>query len=291
MKIIFRLSVALISSAVLLSACQKEVSVETGGGGGNNGGGGGGNNGGGNYNASCNNTVMKIKRMQATFDTEDFIAAEWNADGTIHSIDMHEPLTDQTKATYIYANGKITQAVLEDNVNVPYTVYDTVIFRYNAEGKVDSMYRKNSDGPSIKLDYNSGKLVKYTWYTSGNNRAFYWTIQTDAKDNIVKAEVFSENGQAYVKEATYTYTRDDRKNPFVGLAPYMMYLDDDYGIFRFWGPNNFTDQRYQDYTGTGIDITAGNKFTYNNNCYPSASQSTIYGQPVLPGDDFVYTYY
>jgi hypothetical protein len=291
MKIVLRLSVVLISTAVLLSACQKEVSVETGGGGGNNGGGGGGNNGGNNYNASCNNTVMKIKRMQATFDTEDFIAAEWNADGTIHSIDMHEPFTEQTKATYIYSGGKITQAVLEDNVNVPYTAYDTVIFRYNVEGKVDSMYRKNSSGFGIKLSYTNGKLVRYTRYDDNNTIMFYWTVTTDAKDNVVKADEFSPSNATYAKESTYTYTRDDRKNPLAGLAPYMMHLDDDYAVFRHWGPNNYTDQRYQDFSGTGIDLTTGNKFTYNNNCYPSAYQNTIYGQPVLTGDDFVYTYY
>ena len=71
----------------------------------------------------------------------------------------------------------------------------------------------------------------------------------------------------------------------------MMYLDDDYNIFWYWGPNNYTDQRFQDFSGTGIDLTSGFKFKYNNNCYPASSQNTIMGQVLFTDDDFTFTYY
>ena len=281
MQLLSRITLLLVSVLLFLSSCQKEGSFESPNGG----------NGGGTNNGSCNNTVMKIKKRQATFDANHYVEATWNTDGTIHSINLNESLTEYLTATFVYANGKIKEAILTDNTNNN-QVYDTAVFRYNTAGKVDSMYLKNDDWFDIKLDYSNGKLVKYTRYASGGV-LFYWTIVTDANDNIVKAEEFYDDGSGggFKKESTYTYTRDDRKNPFAGFAPYMMYLDDDYGIFRFWGANNFVDQRYQDLTGSGIDLTTGNKYKYNNNCYPASSQNTILGQVLFTDDDFTFTYY
>lgn len=288
MKLLARITLLLVPTLIFLSSCQKEGSFEdpNGGSGGN-----GGGNGGGTNNGPCNNTVMKIKKRQATFDANHFVEATWNTDGTIHSINLNESFTEYRTATFVYANGKIKEAILTDNRNNN-QVYDTAVFRYNAAGKVDSMYLKNDDWFDIKLDYNNGKLVKYSRYASGGV-LFYWTIVTDANDNIVKAEEYYDDGSGggFKKESTYTYTRDDRKDPFAGLAPYMMYLDDDYGIFRFWGANNYIDQRYVDHTGSGIDLTTGNKFKYNNNCYPASSQNTILGQVLFTDDDFTFTYY
>ncbi len=95
----------------------------------------------------------------------------------------------------------------------------------------------------------------------------------------------------YTKESTLTFTRDDRKNPLESFAPYLFYLDDEYQVFWYWGPNNFTDQRFVDHTGSGIDLTTGYKFKYNANCYPSSSQNTIFIAALFADDDFTYTYY
>ena len=238
---------------------------------------------------NCNNTVMKLKKWQATFDADHYIETAWNGDGTIQSIKVNVPLSEYRTAKFIYANGRIKEAVLyESGTN---TVYDTAVYRYNAAGKVDSMYLKNDDWFDISLKYNSSnKLIKYTRYASGDVM-FYWNIVTDANDNVTKAEEFWNNGTSFDKETTYTFTRDTKKNPLSGLAPYMMYLDDDYQSFWYWGPNNYTDQRYQDHTGTGIDLTTGYKFKYNTSCYPISSQNTIMGQTLFTDDDFLYTYY
>ena len=232
---------------------------------------------------------MKLKRWQATFDTDHYIETAWNGDGTIQSIKVNVPLSDYRTAKFIYANGRIKEAVIyESGTN---TIYDTAVYRYNAAGKVDSMYLKNDDWFDISLKYNSSnKLIKYTRYASGDVM-FYWNIVTDANDNVIKAEEFWNNGTSFDKETTYTFTRDTKKNPLAGLAPYMVYLDDDYQSFWYWGPNNYTDQRYQDHTGTGIDLTTGYKFKYNTSCYPISSQNTISGQVIFTDDDFLYTYY
>jgi hypothetical protein len=71
----------------------------------------------------------------------------------------------------------------------------------------------------------------------------------------------------------------------------MLYLDDEYKIFRDWGTNNYTEQRFQDLTGTGVDILTGLKFKYNDNCYPATTQQTLGGQVFFTDDDFLFTYY
>ena len=277
----------LLPVVFILFSCQKEITDDPGGTTG--GSGGGGNTGGGSATPNCNNTVMKLKKWQATFDADHYIETAWNGDGTIQSIKVNVPLSEYRTAKFIYANGRIKEAVLyESGTN---TVYDTAVYRYNAAGKVDSMYLKNDDWFDISLKYNSSnKLIKYTRYASGDVM-FYWNIVTDAHDNVTKAEEFWNNGTSFDKETTYTFTRDTKKNPLSGLAPYMMYLDDDYQSFWYWGPNNYTDQRYQDHTGTGIDLTTGYKFKYNTSCYPISSQNTIMGQTLFTDDDFLYTYY
>lgn len=283
----FKLILFFLLSLVYLTSCQKELTDDSTGG--NNGGGGGGTGGGsGNYNSSCNNITMKIKRWQALFDDSDYIAATWNGDGTIHSVKYNVPLSEYRTATYVFQTGRITQAILYDNMNNQ--LYDTAIFHYNAAGLVDSMYIKNDNWFDISLGYANGKINKYTRYANGGVM-FYWDIETDAKGNITKATEWWNDPGGFTKQSVETYTRDDRKNPFKDIAPYMFYLNDDYEIFRAWGPNNYTDERFQDFTGTGIDLTTGYKYKYNNNCYPNTSQQTIYGQTLFPDDDFQFTYY
>lgn len=167
---------------------------------------------------------------------------------------------------------------------------DTAVFHYNSEGKVDSMYLKNDDYFNIKLTYTGGKLTKWTRYT-GTDAFFYWNIETGAKGNIAKAEEWEQGASGFEKTATYTYTRDDRKNPFETMAPYMFYLDDDYAIFRFWGSNDYTDQRYVDPNGSGIGLTTGYKFKYDSNCYPVTAQMTLPGTVIFADDDYRFTYY
>jgi hypothetical protein len=273
----------LLALIIFFSSCQKEIdgsvdpnSPGTGGGGSNN------------STPGCNSTIMKLKKWQSTSNTLEYIENTWNTDGTIKSIKMNVPLSEYRTANYVYANGKITEAILFDNQTN--SLYDTVVFHYNAAGKVDSMYLKNDDWFDIALKYNSSnKLVKYTRYAAGDVM-FYWDIVTDANDNITSAVEYWNGTAGFEKQSTYTFTRDAKKNPFAGLAPYMMYLDDDYGIFRYWGPNNYDDQRYQDHTGSGTDLRTGYKFTYNSSCYPISAQNTIMGQVFFPGEDYTFTY-
>ncbi|MDB5253092.1 MAG: hypothetical protein JWP27_2261 [Flaviaesturariibacter sp.] len=292
----------LLCPLLIFSSCSKEKSLETGAtsgtggsggsggsGGGTGGGGTGGGTGGGGTNASCNATLMKIKRVQATFAAEDFLDAEWNADGTVKNIKMHQQLSEFRTAEYVYANNRISEAILFENLNSNQLI-DTVVFHYSADGKVDSMYRKNDDWFNIKLTYTGGKLTKWTRYV-GTDIFWYWDIETDANGNLVKAVEWQNSATGFTKESTYTYSRDDRKNPFAGLAPYMFYLDDDYAIFRHWGANNYVDQRYIDHSGTGIDLTTGLKYKYNGNCYPASAENTIMGSVFIPGDSFIYTYF
>lgn len=282
MRILLKLSLILCTSVLVFVSCQKEVSTE-------NGNGNGGGTGGGGTNGSCNSTVMRLNKMQSTSD-DTHVQATWNSNGTIHSIKFHQLLIDDVTATYIYSNGKITEAVMTNNDDG--SLIDTAEFRYNAQGKVDSFWRKNDVGFGVKLTYSNGKLIKYTRYgdTPGSIME-YWDIVTDANDNIVKAEEFWNESTGFTKQTTYTYTRDTRKNPLAGLAPYMLHMITIEPIFWYWGPNNFTDQRYIDYTGSGTDLTSGFKYKYNNNCYPSSSQVTIYGQVVFTDDDYTFTYY
>lgn len=276
------LSIFLLSALVAFSSCSKEKSVDTTDGTGTNPGPGG-------PNGNCNNTVQKIKRVQFTAQTDSYVEAAWNTDGTIKSIKINEMLTEYRTINLIYAAGKITEGQLVSNITGD--VYDTVIYRYDAAGRVDSMHLKNNDGFGIRLRYNNDKLVKLEQYYTSSDISYYWNLQTDGNNNITGGEEFWNDGGTFKKESTYTYKRDDRKNPFKDLAPYMLYLDDADGIFRYWGNNNYTDQRWQDHAGTGTDLTTGLKYTYNTNCYPESSLNTIMGFPVFTDPDYLYTYY
>jgi hypothetical protein len=270
MKPLYKLLALFVFSAFILSACQKEGSGEAGG--------------------DCNNTVMRLKKWQATFDDSDYVEATWNGDGTINTLKLNVPLSEYRTAKFVYAGGRVKETILYYNSSGD--VVDTVVYRYNNDGKVDSMYMKNDDGFSRKLTWTNGKLTKLTRYNNGpGNILYYFDIVTDANGNITKADEYWEDGASFKKISTFTYTRDTKKNPFTDLAPYMMFLNDEYEIFWFWGPNNMTDQRYQDFDGTGIDMISGYKFKYNGNCYPNSAQNTIMGQPVFQDDDFIFTYY
>jgi hypothetical protein len=270
MKPLYKALVAVIPAMLLFYSCSKE----------------GSNDGGGDCNSS---TVMRLKKWVATYDPEHYIEATWNGDGTINTLKVNVPLSYYSTAKFFYASGKIKEAVLYDNSGN--TAYDTVVFRYNGEGKVDSLYRKVSSGFGLRLTYANGKLTKITRHDGPASIMYYYDVVMDASGNITKAEEYWNEGSSFEKQSTFTFTRDTKKNPLADLGPALMYLNDEYEAFWYWGPNNMTDQRYQDHTGTGADVTSGYKFKYNNNCYPSSAQNTIMGQPVFQDDDFTFTYY
>lgn len=270
--------------AATIFSCAKESSLETGNPPTQPGGGGGGGN-----PTACNTTVMKLKKMQARFQAADSIAVGWTAGGQVDKIVMSLTLSDYLTAHYIYENNRIKEAVLRDHMNGN-AILDTVVFRYNTAGKVDSMYRKGGGfDRSLKYDA-TGKLVRINRHDP-TGIMYYWTIVQDAKGNITKAEEFWENGSGgFDKSASYLFSRDTKKNPFDGMAVYMLDLDDEYSIFSLWGGNNHVDQTYTDPT-LGFTLVTGMKYVYNNNCYPTTAQNTIAGQVLFPNDidwDFVY---
>lgn len=272
------LSVLFLSSLVILCSCQKEVSVDTSTDPDN-----------GTGNGNCNNTDMKIKRIQNTSDNNSYVAATWNTDGTIKSITINEFFTELLTVNYIYAGGKIIEGQLVENQTGD--IYDTVVYRYDAAGRVDSLHLKNRSG-GIRLTYSNNRLVKLTEYNDATDIAYYFDVRMDDNSNVTAADEYMPLSGVVTNVSTFTYKREDRKNPFRNLAPYMLYLDDAYAIFRYWGNNNYTDQHYVDLGfGTGSDITSGLKYKYNSNCYPESSQTTILGMPVFPDPDFLYTYY
>ena len=168
-------SLLICLSVLTLSSCQPEIGDDSTNNNNNN------NNGSGNYNSSCNNTVMKLKKWEATFDTSHYMSATWNANNTINSFKMNVPLSDYRTVNFIYQNNRIHQAVILENFGN--TVYDTAQFHYNSDGKVDSMYLLNDDYFNMKLTYTGGKLSKWSRY-SGTQLFFYWDVQTDAKELI-----------------------------------------------------------------------------------------------------------
>lgn len=243
--------------------------------------------------SNCNSVEMKLKKIQATSDERFYLSAEWNSDNTVKMLELNDMLAPGLNASYVYENGKIKEAVLRyiDETDID----DTCIYHYNTEGKVDSIYLKDDKtryGGNIKLSYTGGKLTKLIGY-SGTEPKFYWDITTDGNQNITKAVEYHKSETGYTKENTFTYTRDGKKNPLKNLAVYMLCLDDPYVIFRYWGDNNYTDQRYEGHTDPVVDLTTGSKFKYNENCYPKSSVNTISGVPLMIDDqgDWLYTYY
>jgi hypothetical protein len=269
MKPLFRFLVPVLIFSFVLYACSKENSSS-------------------NNNGDCNNTVMRFQRIQATFDDSDYIAATWNGDGTMNTLRINVPLSFYRNAKFIYEGGRVSKVVLYTNTG---DFIDTVICRYNAEGKVDSMHLKNDDHFAYRLSYTSGKISTVTRIDGSDGIQYYFNVTTDDNGNIIKSDEYDKDAATYTKESTYTWKRDTRKNPLADVAPFLLYLNDEYEAFWYWGPNNDIEQRYQDFTGTGIDIITGHKFVYNNNCYPESYQNTIMGQVIVEGPDFIYTYY
>ena len=267
---------------ICLLSCQKELSVETPGGL-------GGSPDDQGYTGECNDTKMKLKRFQDVDNPDYYIEVTWNNDGSVNSVEMHTFLSEYRTATYIYENNRISQAVLSDPDNND-QIYDTAIFRYNAEGLVDSMYLKNDNNFNIKLDYTAGKLVKYTGYTD-TEALYYLDVNTDAAGNVIKSVEYFKETSGFELVNTHLLTRDTRKNPLAAIAPYMMYLDDAYNIFWYWGPNNFVDQTFKSHTMNIEDVISGHRYKYNSNCYPVSSQATISGFVLFDEPHWLYTYY
>jgi hypothetical protein len=239
--------------------------------------------------SGCNAVVQQLNHFQSTSDPNDYLAATWNSDATVSSLKMFEAYSFTLSISFTYSGGRISAGAIKNSSDV---FLDSAIFHYNATGKVDSMYTKTGWGRGIAITYTSGSITKISWY-NGTSLAWYWNIVSDAAGNITAGDAYEwDSGtSAFVRTAHYDYTRDDKKNPLAGLSAYMLYLDDDYAIYRTWGPNNNVNQHYVDYSGGGFNITTGYSYTYNSNCYPTGAKNTINGVPIFATDDYTFTYY
>lgn len=237
----------------------------------------------------CNTVVQQLQRFQSASDPNDYFEATWNSDNTISGMKMYEQLSNILNITFTYSGGRISAGAIKNSSDV---FLDSAIFHYNGAGQVDSMYTKAHWQRGISITYTGGVVSKISWY-NGTSLAWYWNITSDASGNITAGDEYEwDSGTStFVRTTRYEYTRDSKKSPFAGLSPYMLYLDDDYAIYRTWGPNNNVNQRWIDYSGGGFDITSGYLYTYNGNCYPTGARTTINGVPVFSTDDYTFTYY
>jgi hypothetical protein len=225
--------------------------------------------------------------MQAPGDPDDYIEAEWDTDGKIKTIKNAHSL-HKSRTTYEYQNGRITRAVLHNLNGNDQT--GSIIYQYNPDGRVILMYDEADEDDNSRFEYANGKLKKVTRYVDGSIDT-YWDVQTDENNNIVKAEEWLNEESDFTKQATYTFTRDTRKNPFKDLAVYMMHFDDASLIFNFWGANNFTNEVVKTYGFFAMEATAGFKYKYDASCHPVSSQQTLSGVVSVLTDSYQYTYY
>lgn len=229
----------------------------------------------------------KLKRIQNAFNDTEFIETEWHSDGRIKGITMTELLSRGLRLSFIYTGTVLTGAnVYEAGYN---NVHATVSYHYNSTGQLDSI--GGTERGRFKLIYNGDKLVRIKEYIRSSPYRTH-DIEMDDKGNITKAVDHYNGENGLEKESTHSYVRDKKVNPLAGLAPYMLTLDDVYAISRHWGPNNYTEQIYEDHTDWLIRVSTGAKINYDNNCYPTSSTSLVEGQVFIDDTpDTIYSYY
>lgn len=239
-------------------------------------------------NGVCNKVMQHIVKWQNLVIADEYLAVNYDGSGRLNNIKMNLSLSEYRNSTFEYDNnGRIKQAIVRDNRIG--NIVDTIVYRYNAAGKVDSMYMKQDNGWHYILSYDgNGNVVKFS-LSSGTTTEHYWDLTYD-NGNIKRAVLYNRNSNGtYAKETTLDYTYDDRKNPFQTIAMYMFYLDDEDRILRVSGPNNFINETYTRQS-SGNTGTSGYKYKYNVNCYPETNQVTLSGQPVSSNPSFAYTY-
>ena len=242
----------------------------------------------------CNSVVSKLKKYYSvnTSTPFDTLSVTYNSNGTVNQVFNHLQGNLPQGFSFRYANGKISQAILTSlSTN---TITDTVDYFYNSSNLLDSLsLRKTTNSyANVKFVYSGSTLVKVKGYSRAIP-TFYWDIVADANGNITRAEQYWTSSTGWQKESLYEFTRDDRKNPFNPFAIYLLGsgYDEAYHYFRLMGSNNYTNQTYTDYTGSGLVLTTGFQYKLNSDCYPTASTATIDGQVLFAGDDFRFSYY
>jgi len=269
------------TAMTLLIACSKETSIDTGGNGGPGGGGGGGNN-------NCTGTAQKLKEFKYLHDTSEYIRISYNTQGKVSSIRYKMLLSEYLIHNFIYENNRIAKSVLQDMQTD--NIIDTVVYLYDANGRVDSTYCIRNYRNSMKYTWDaSGRLKKITSYNEFGEVHYYADLTLDARGNIIRTDDYlNDSNGGFEKLSKYDMTRDDKNNPFAELAIYMFYLDDEQDIFQLYGPNNFVDETFFHYSNSATGTT-GFKYKYNN-CYPTKAAVTFMGVPILNEDAYEFVY-
>ena len=116
----------------------------------------------------------------------------------------------------------------------------TQTFEYDGNGRVARTKNLNEAGfvaSEWSYDYDAaGRIVRQnSFFNSTNQKGRYDTFAYDARGNITKTESFAADGTLTNQ---YTYTYDDRPNPFRGV-----YLGIQAAMFR--SPNNIVREKYE----------------------------------------------
>jgi hypothetical protein len=172
------------------------------------------------------------------------------------------------------ANGKIAYFLFKDAENAPTGEYDSIVYRYNAAGKVAGLlgFERNANS-NIAEPY---ILIEFTY--SGNN--------------MTKSEQYDLNGSlsARTLELTSTFTYD--KNPGVRAVQ-----DDEAFIFMSINPipgsdlsaNNIVKQVDEYPNDPDENETTEYKYVYNADGRPASADVTI-TKPSLPASKGTFTF-
>ena len=211
-----------------------------------------------------------VKKMILTSTDEDddsywnnTINFSYNGTKLTQSIDE-----DGYKSVYTYTGYLITKIEYFDG-----STLDTQdLFSYNSNGKLIE-YRdldvSNDNEWKFTYTYNSNGTVSVNRYTGtiGNTSTTPSTTEVYTFTNGELTSIDAGSG------SVYSYTYDDKNNPFKNVTGYQELLNpdfaDDYQIV-FGRNNNFLSRTYS--LDSNLDINAS--YTYNNDNYLISSQNT-----------------
>lgn len=238
-------------------------------------------------NINCNDTKQQLVKRTGP-QPGDSLVVNYHSNGNLNSINIYSELRKPMGIVLIYENGKPIGGALRDP-DGDFSI-DTVKFRYDDAGRIDSMYLLYDNSVDRRFEYNkNGQLSKLIRYSKGEI-AYYYEIQNNAFGDIERFTYWANGPNGIQKQNEASMEWDDRKNPFASLGIFMYYLESEEQIFQLTGPHNFKNMARQKTITPDQSLSEGNKLVYNKNCYPQAAYSIINGFTQQSEPDIRYEY-
>ncbi len=231
----------------------------------------------GEPNPGPSQKIKLLKKMTFSGGANYSLNFYYNSDDTIDKIESSGTGNDLIKQ-FFYNNGILERTELQDFNEVPNGTIEQYIYDNGQLIERLDFFNNTTLDERFVYSFSNGQIVNIKYF--GFNQTSYseqYIFQYDSNENVISRKTdYVDN--SIISDEEFTFTYDDKKNPFINFEPSIVLIDD---FFSF--KNNPTSQILTDLSNSNLIFQKNYTYTYDSDDYAISRTDGI--------ETIIYEYY